>query len=137
LDKQMKINLNALICGIIFGFGLSLSAMIDPSVVTGFLDITGNWNPALIFVMMGALIVTGISFHFITIQQKPICADEFVLPQRKDIDRPLIVGSILFGIGWGLAGICPGPAIAALALGHLKGVVFVIAMLIGMKLYKK
>lgn len=132
----MKTDLTALVCGIIFAIGLCLSHMINPAVVIGFLDITGEWDPSLLFVMLGALMVSGICFRFILKCSKPVCAAQFSLPNTSTLDRRLIVGSILFGIGWGLAGICPGPAVAALALNIPKALTFFIAMFLGMGLFQ-
>lgn len=131
----MKTNLTALISGTIFGFGLCLSQMINPQVVTRFLDVTGQWDPSLMFVMIGALLVTLPVFQYILKRNKPICAAEFDLPSKKTVDRSLISGAILFGIGWGLAGICPGPAVSSLAFALPKSIIFFIAMLAGMKLF--
>lgn len=126
----------SLISGAIFGFGLCLSQMINPRVITGFLDVTGDWNPALLAVMAGALLVTGIAFRFILPQSRPVCDDRFHLPTQKKIDAELLRGAVMFGIGWGLAGICPGPAVAAVVLAVPKAYVFLIAMLIGMGVYE-
>lgn len=131
----MKTNLTALFSGIIFGFGLCLSQMINPLVVTRFLDVTGQWDPSLLFVMLGALLVTLPVFPFILKRNKPVCAAAFDLPSKKTVDRRLISGAILFGTGWGLAGICPGPAVSSLAFALPKSIVFFIAMLAGMKLF--
>lgn len=122
-----------LTAGILFGLGLSLSQMINPTVVIGFLDITGNWNPALMFVMVGALLVTTIGFRFVLKRNKPMFDSQFHLPIKNHIDKPLIIGAVIFGIGWGLSGYCPGPAVAGLALGQLETLYFVLAMIIGIK----
>lgn len=122
-----------LTAGILFGLGLSLSQMINPTVVIGFLDITGSWNPALMFVMVGALLVTTIGFRLVLKRGKPIFDSQFHLPVKKHIDKPLVIGAVIFGVGWGLAGYCPGPAVAGLALGQLETLYFVIAMIVGIK----
>ncbi|GHF77264.1 YeeE/YedE family protein [Thalassotalea marina] len=122
-----------LIAGILFGLGLSLSQMINPTVVIGFLDITGDWNPALMFVMVGALLVTTIGFRFVLKKDKPWFDSQFHLPIKQHLDKSLIIGAVIFGIGWGLAGYCPGPAVAGLALGQLETLYFVIAMILGIK----
>ena len=127
----MKI-ITALLCGVLFGFGLALSGMTDTTKVIGFLDIFGQWVPDLIFVMVGAIAVSVIAFALIKKKTAPIMADKFELPSAKHLDKKLIGGGILFGIGWGLYGYCPGPAIAALAYMESSAVIFIIAMLAGM-----
>jgi hypothetical protein len=120
-----------LLVGLIFGFGLALSGMTHPEKVLGFLDVAGNWNPSLLFVLGGAVSVTLLSFHFIRKRQKPILANSFNLTDIKKIDRPLIIGSALFGIGWGISGYCPGPAVALLAAPNWELAAFLPAMLLG------
>lgn len=127
----MKNNLIALIAGILFGLGLTISEMVDPARVIGFLNITGNWDPTLALVMASALLVTIPSFTFILKYPHPVCAEKFSLPEKKDIDKPLIIGASLFGIGWGLGGFCPGPAITALVTLSPDVMSFVLAMLAG------
>ncbi len=127
----MKNNLVALIAGILFGLGLTISEMVDPARVIGFLDITGDWDPTLALVMASALLVTLPSFSFILRCHRPLCADKFSLPDKKNIDKPLIIGASLFGIGWGLGGFCPGPAITALVTLSPDVMLFVLAMLVG------
>ena len=117
--------------GIIFGFGLSISEMINPARVIGFLDIAGRWDPTLMFVMGGALAVTLPAFAFILRRAQPLLDGEFFLPTKRDIDRPLIIGAALFGVGWGLSGFCPGPALAGLASGAPGVMLFVAAMVAG------
>jgi len=126
--------LMVLISGLLFGLGLSLSQMINPTVVLNFLDVFGAWNPALMFVMVGALLVTTIGFHWLLKRKQPIFDSQFHLPIAKHLDGNLIIGAALFGMGWGLAGYCPGPAIAGLVLGQLETVYFVIAMFVGIKI---
>jgi len=121
----------ALMAGVLFGFGLSISEMINPARVIGFLDVAGRWDPTLAFVMGGALAITGPAFALILRRPRPWLADKFILPTRRDIDRPLILGAALFGIGWGLGGFCPGPALAALASGSPAVFLFVLAMVGG------
>lgn len=121
----------SLIAGILFGLGLCLSEMVDPARVIGFLDITGDWDPTLALVMASALMITFPSFWFILKRHQPVCADKFSLPDKKDIDSPLVIGASLFGIGWGLGGFCPGPAITALVTLSPDVVLFVLAMLTG------
>jgi uncharacterized membrane protein YedE/YeeE len=121
----------ALAAGLLFGLGLGFSQMIDPQRVIGFLDLAGHWDPTLAFVMGGAVVVTLISFRFILKQPTPVLGHKFFVPNRNDIDRPLLLGAALFGIGWGLGGYCPGPAIAALGLGSANPVLFLAAMIAG------
>ncbi len=132
----MKHNLIALFSGLLFGFGLSLSQMIDRDRVLGFLDVSGNWEPTLLFVLGGAVGVTVIAFRFVLRLPHPIFGSKFYLPTRKDIDLPLILGAAIFGIGWGIAGYCPGPGITALILGIWNPVLFVIAFIIGSLVYQ-
>jgi len=117
--------------GTIFGLGLTISEMINPARVIGFLDITGWWDPTLMFVMGGALAVTIPAFTLIMRRTQPLLDGQFVLPTKRNIDRPLILGAAIFGIGWGLGGFCPGPALAALASGAPAVILFVIAMIVG------
>ena len=119
------------ISGIIFGIGLSVSNMINPEKVLGFLDICGLWDPSLIFVMMGAIIISAPVFFLFRSKNKPLFADNFTMPTLKSIDKNLIVGSGTFGVGWGLVGFCPGPAISSLALLNIYSVFFVLSMLGG------
>ena len=129
-------SLIALGIGILFGFGLNLAQMTNPLAVIGFLDITGNWNARLAFVMCAALVVTLIGYHIIFKKRdKPLLADQFCLPTKTTIDKPLIIGSILFGIGWGLSGYCPGPAIAGITINPKESLPFIFAMLIGITSY--
>ena len=126
----------ALISGLLFGIGLIFSGMSDPSKVLGFLDVTGQWDPSLAFVLGGAVLVGSLVFPFASKRPQSLLGEVIQLPTAKQIDRRLVFGSITFGIGWGLAGYCPGPAIASLALGNLKPLLFVIAMLAGMELFE-
>jgi uncharacterized membrane protein YedE/YeeE len=119
--------------GVLFGFGLIISGMSNPQKILNFLDLTGNWDPSLIFVMGGAVIVGLGGFYLATKRTETFFGGAFHRPTRSDITRPLVIGSLIFGVGWGIAGFCPGPAIVALGAGHLKAFVFVIAMLVGMK----
>ncbi len=125
-------NLLALLTGLIFGMGLSLSEMINPDRVLGFLDILGAWNPALAFVLGGAVLTSMICFHFILKQPHPLLDKQFYMPTKTQIDRPLIVGAVLFGMGWGLYGYCPGPALAALVYLEPSTFIFVAAMIAGL-----
>ena len=121
----------ACVTGMIFGLGLSSSEMINPARVIGFLDIAGRWDPTLMFVMGGALAVTLPAFQLILQRARPLLDREFFMPTKRDIDRPLMLGAALFGIGWGLGGFCPGPALAALASGSPAIILFVLAMIAG------
>lgn len=127
----MKINLVALLSGIIFGVGLALSQMIDPNKVLNFLDVTGNWDPSLAFVMIGALAVTMLSFRFILKRSAPLLDSDFHVSRQAIINRPLLIGAGLFGIGWGMTGYCPGPAVASLGLFSVEGIVMVAAIYAG------
>ena len=126
----------SLVCGIIFGIGLTVSEMIDPAKVLGFLNIFGDWDPSLTFVMIGALIISSPFFHLFKNNKKPIFADSFSYSGSKEIDKKLIIGSSLFGAGWGLSGLCPGPAIASLALFNISSITFVFTMFVGFYLTK-
>ena len=124
--------LAGLIAGIIFGFGLSLSQMVSPAKVQGFLDLAGDWDPSLALVMLGAVLVTFAGYRFVLRRKAPLLDRKFHLPKRAEIDVSLIGGAAIFGIGWGLVGLCPGPALAALAVADAKILGFVAAMLAGM-----
>ena len=125
-------HLASFVCGLIFGAGLLLSGMTRPDKVLGFLDVFGRWDPTLAFVMAGALAVSSAGYALARRKAMPVLAGRFQWPTRRDIDRPLVMGSMLFGAGWGLAGLCPGPALVNLA-GLSPGViVFVLAMVAGM-----
>ncbi len=121
----------SLISGSIFGIGLVISEMINPEKVLGFLDLFGKWDPSLAFVMIGALIVSSPLFHLIKKREKPIFANEFNYSNNKNINKKLIYGSALFGAGWGLTGLCPGPAISSLALLNTSSIIFVFSMFVG------
>ena len=126
----------SLTAGIIFGIGLVISEMINPAKVLGFLDLFGNWDPSLAFVMIGALIVSSPLFHLIKNKDKPLLAEKFNYSKNKEINNKLIIGSALFGAGWGLGGLCPGPAISSVALLNINSIIFVFAMFIGFYLVK-
>jgi uncharacterized membrane protein YedE/YeeE len=135
-DNAMPATLAALACGLIFGFGLAISGMTQPAKVLGFLDVlgigSGTWDPTLAFVMAGALAVAAPGFAFARRRTRPILAAASLWPTKTAIDRPLVAGAVLFGIGWGLVGLCPGPAIANLATLSPRVGAFVAAMGIGM-----
>ena len=118
--------------GFIFGLGLCLSHMTDPAVVQGFLDIAGAWDPTLVFVMAGGVAVTFIGYRFVLRRKRPIWGTKFPPPVSGTIDTSLLSGAAIFGIGWGLAGYCPGPAIVSLASGRRAVILFVVSMLAGM-----
>ena len=127
----------SLFCGIIFGIGLVISQMINPVKVLGFLNLFGDWDPSLAFVMVGALIVSSPLFHLFKNREKPIFSSSFSISNKKEIDQKLIFGSILFGAGWGLVGLCPGPAITSIALLNASSGIFVVSMFIGFYIASK
>ncbi|CAG9000833.1 MAG: hypothetical protein CENE_02840 [Candidatus Celerinatantimonas neptuna] len=125
----------AWLAGLLFGAGLMISQMVNPALVLGFLNVTGHWDPTLIFVMIGAILVFGCGYWLLVRRMKrPLLARHFEIPTRRDIDWKLMIGAALFGIGWGLVGICPGPAITSIASGATPVLLFVVAMLGGMYL---
>lgn len=126
----------ALISGVLFGLGLAVSEMVNPAKVIAFLDVAGSWDPTLAFVMLGALAVTTPAFRLVLRRPQPWFAERFSLPTRKDIEPRLVIGAVIFGIGWGLAGLCPGPALTALVTGDRNIALFVAAMLTGAMLYQ-
>ncbi|MCG5486691.1 MAG: YeeE/YedE family protein [Sinorhizobium meliloti] len=127
----------ALASGIVFGFGLSLSGMLNPVRVQGFLDVFGTWDPSLAFVLGGAVVVAFIGVQVMRRMRHPAFDDNFHVPTSRRIDPPLVIGSALFGLGWGIGGFCPGPAVASLSIGIPQTALFVIAMLVGMTLYDR
>ena len=126
----------ATVAGLIFGIGLAISEMVNPQKVLGFLDVAGNWDPNLALVMGSALLITGGTFGFILKRPAPLFDTSFHLPTRHDIDTKLLLGAGVFGLGWGIVGLCPGPAIAGLAYGHMDSVWFVQAMFGGFALHR-
>ena len=132
----MKPLIIALVSGFVFGLGLSLSQMINPVKVTDFLDVTGHWDPSLILVMGGALAITLVSFRFILQRTAPLYAKHFNLPTRTIVDWKLVSGAALFGIGWGMTGYCPGPALASLGLGLADPFVMVVSIVAGFFLHR-
>jgi uncharacterized protein len=130
----MLIAIASFVCGLIFGVGLLISGMTDPMKVLGFLDILGRWDPTLAFVMIGALAVSGAGFALARRHGTPLLVSQSLWPTRTDIDASLVTGSILFGVGWGLVGLCPGPALENLATLSPPVIVFVVAMTLGMTL---
>ena len=121
----------ALIAGIIFGLGLSVSQMINPDKVLGFLDISGNWDPSLALVMAGALAIAIPGFNWTLRHDKPLLGSRFHITGKTLLDKPLLVGAALFGIGWGMTGYCPGPAFASLALGNQEAIIMVLSIYAG------
>jgi len=132
----MNRTVSALLAGFLFGLGLILSEMVNPKRVQGFLDITGSWDPTLAFVMGGALVVTSIGYKLIFARGRPMFESIFSVPTNRIIDKRLVLGGVLFGAGWGLSGLCPGPAVVALSTFNMDVVVFVISMIIGMKTFE-
>ena len=122
--------------GLVFGLGLILSGMSNPGKVLGFLDLAGNWDPSLAFVMGGAILVGLIAFQVARKRTQTFLGGALKLPNRTDIDKRLVLGSLAFGVGWGLAGFCPGPALVSLGSGQIKGLIFVAAMVAGMGIYE-
>lgn len=132
-------SLVSLALGALFGLGLTIAGMIHPQKVQDFLDVTdlaGRWDPSLGLVLGGALLVTLLSYSRILRRSQPVLGQKFHLPAAKDIDRQLVAGAALFGVGWGLGGFCPGPALVGLATGSRAAMTFVVAMLLGMALYR-
>lgn len=132
----MRIPLAALIAGVIFGAGLALSDMVNPARVLAFLDVAGDWDPTLAFVMGGALLPAALAYLASRRARRPVLAERFQIPENRVVDRRLLAGAALFGAGWGLVGFCPGPAIAGLVFGLWQPWVFVAAMLAGMALHR-
>lgn len=131
-----KHTLSAFVVGLIFGVGLLISGMANPEKVLGFLDLAGAWDPSLALVMVGAIAVGSIGFYLVRKRQVSFLGSAINLPGKRTLDRRLVLGSLGFGVGWGLAGFCPGPALVALGAGELKALVFSVAMIAGMALYE-
>ena len=132
----MNALVSALGAGFVFGIGLWISGMSNPKKVLGFLDLTGDWDASLMLVMGGAVAITVIAFHFALKRKKPFIEEKFELPARKDFDLPLVAGAAIFGIGWGIGGYCPGPAITALSTVSAESIVFVVSMIAGGLLHR-
>jgi uncharacterized protein len=126
----------SLLAGLVFGLGLIVSGMANPAKVLGFLDLAGNWDPSLAFVMVGAIAVGAVAFTKAKRRAVSFLGAEMRLPSARHIDRRLILGSVLFGIGWGVAGFCPGPALVSVGMDEVKALVFVAAMLVGMRIFE-
>jgi uncharacterized membrane protein YedE/YeeE len=131
MNNQLHEIVAALLCGILFGLGLAISRLVDPAKVLGFLDVAGDWDPTLLVVMAAALVVYGVGYPFVRRKNKPVLSGTFQVPTRKDVDARLILGAAMFGIGWGLVGLCPGPALANLSTGLTPVLIFVAAMVVG------
>ena len=125
-----------LVSGTLFGAGLALGGMTDPARVRGFLDVLGDWDPTLTFVMGGAVLVMAVAWRLQKRLRHPLLAPSFALPERSDVTKPLVGGAAIFGIGWGIAGLCPGPGLAVLAIAPIKALWFVGAMLAGMAVHR-
>jgi len=132
----MPVVIVSVLAGLGFGLGLIVSGMFDPAKVVGFLDLTGAWDPSLAFVMVGAIGVGVVAFAIARQRDRSLLGQNMRMPTARRIDRRLIAGSLIFGVGWGIAGFCPGPALVALGTGQVKGLVFVAAMLAGMALFE-
>jgi uncharacterized membrane protein YedE/YeeE len=132
----MQHRISEFLVGLLFGLGLILSGMTDPGKVLGFLDISGMWDPSLALVMGGAIAVGFFAFTIAKKRTLNFLSGALHLPKSNQIDKPLIIGAMLFGAGWGLAGFCPGPGLVSLASGNMKGAVFVTLMLVGMQLFE-
>ena len=131
-----KISLAALLSGALFGLGLAMSGMTDPRRVLGFLDVFGDFDPTLVFVLGGAVATTTLLFRYVLRRGSPVLADTFHISNLKQVDRRLLTGAAIFGIGWGVAGYCPGPALAGLGIGSVEALWFVPAMLAGILLHR-
>lgn len=128
----MMKNMISFVAGLVFGLGLIISGMTNPAKVIGFLDLAGQWDPSLAFVMLGAIVVAFFAFRYTEAKSKTLLNESIQLPEKTHISKELVIGSMLFGAGWALAGFCPGPAIVALGAGYQQALIFVIAMLAGM-----
>ncbi|MEQ5127169.1 DUF6691 family protein [Providencia alcalifaciens] len=126
----------ALVSGILFGLGLLLAGMGNPAKILAFLDITGNWDPSLLVTMAVAMVISGIAFQLVKKRKTSILNCPLQIPNSKIIDKKLVIGSVLFGLGWGLGGICPGPAILLTGMGLTQGILFTLAMIAGMAIFQ-
>ncbi|WP_166838752.1 DUF6691 family protein [Rheinheimera pleomorphica] len=127
----------AFVAGLLMSAGIAYSQMIDPAKVLGFLTLNSQWDPSLVLVMVGALAVYASGYWLVAAKDKPFFAEHFHLPTKKELDKPLLLGSAIFGAGWGLVGYCPGPALAALSSGSLATLVFIVAMIAGWFISRK
>lgn len=129
-------NVVSLISGLLFAIGLGVAGMTQPTKVVGFLDITGAWDPSLAFVMVGAIAVHFVAFRVVLKRPSPVFGGSFQIPTRRDIDPRLVAGAAIFGVGWGIAGFCPGPGLVSVMTGGAASLIFIGAMLAGMMLFK-
>ncbi|AXF85479.1 hypothetical protein DTO96_101210 [Ephemeroptericola cinctiostellae] len=125
----------SLLTGLMFGLGLIVAGMVNPAKVLGFLDITGAWDPSLVFVMVGGIGVAAAGFHFAKKQRHALLGGAMDFPSARGIDQRLVVGSLMFGVGWGIAGFCPGPAVVSVGAGSMQAMIFTAAMLLGMVIF--
>jgi uncharacterized protein len=130
-------NASALLTGLVFGLGLAISQMVNPKKVLDFLDVSGDWDPSLALVMAGAVGVAMLAFRLVLKRRQPILESEFHLPRLTKVDRRVLIGSAIFGLGWGMGGYCPGPGIAALSAGSVDALVFVAGMVLGSLVYRR
>jgi uncharacterized membrane protein YedE/YeeE len=136
MNHHLKTILFAFASGLIFGLGLILAGMANPAKVLGFLDVAGTWDPSLVFVMAGAIMIGFVAFLFAKKRTQSFLGLPMQMPTNQLIDKRLVFGSALFGIGWGLAGICPGPGIVLLGVGEIKGLVFLSALVLGVLIFR-
>lgn len=129
-------NLVSLLAGVLFSVGLGVAGMTKPSKIQGFLDIFGEWQPELIFVMAGAVAIYASFFIMVTKRKKPVLGDKFFVPTNNVVDKKLLIGAAIFGAGWGWGGFCPGPAVTAMGSGDRAAILFVFFMVLGMLLFK-
>lgn len=132
----MALMVSAFASGLLFGLGLIISRMVDPAKVLAFLDVFGDWDPSLGLVMAGAIAASAVGYAFVKLRGAPVLARELEIPSRRDLDPRLVTGAALFGVGWGLVGLCPGPALTILPLGLWQAFVFVAALLAGMTVFR-
>lgn len=135
LVPEMGRHVSALIAGLVFGLGLTISQMVNPAKVIAFLDVFGDWDPSLAVVMGAALLVTFVGYRLVLKRPAPVFEPRFQVPGNRTIDRRLAIGAILFGVGWGLVGLCPGPALAAITIGGKQAFQFLFAMAVGMLVF--
>jgi uncharacterized protein len=131
----MKASGSAFLSGVLFAVGLSISGMVNPDKVIAFLDVTGAWDPSLLGVMVSAILVYAIAYSIIRRREQPLLSAQFLVPKRTGVDASLVVGSVIFGVGWGLGGYCPGPSLVSLGVKGNPSVVFVVGLLVGMAAY--
>jgi uncharacterized membrane protein YedE/YeeE len=132
----MKRAFISFLCGLVFGAGLIVSQMTNPEKVIGFLDVSGDWDPSLALVMVGAVVVFALAYRLALRRHVPLFDDRFLPPEKATVERPLIIGSLMFGVGWGIAGFCPGPALVSSGFGDPRVWAFVAAMMVGILLFR-